>query len=405
MTGQKIFLQIVIVAIAVLPATIGRAGVDDTKALVIEKVLDEPASINFRNLNLEDAFDRLSKDTGITFDISQAQSAIAQLPYGRLTPLDAQISGLTWREAIGELLKPLALRFQPGSDRVYIIGTDELIRQPRRLNRVELNAIVQLQNTNLNDSESKLLKQIRQATRLNFGLMVNSERKEKADKDHSKKILSSFPQSANKVLDAYSKRLIRRGPGTWYIRAELENGRADIIDIVIVPAKKLIEMKLDRRINIDYRNIAAQTILGDLADQAGLTISFEPGCIGLLDENIRQDCSLVMRGGTIKSALEALAGLTGLAYDYDQGGIHISSSDTLRQSALAQPRRTSRTNPLICIITSKVAGTDFETMILIRQKDLEAGGLLEKYQQLRQDELAQFIRYLQDYPNSAGEKR
>ena len=373
----------------------------DTPPVQIEQVLNQPAKIDFRNITLEDAFDRLSQSIGVK--ISLDTSSMAQLPFGSLTQLSAvQLQGMSWRDALKELLKPLALTFQTGSDRIFILGTEELLRQPRKLNLVELDALVRLQNSNLSDRDDNLIQQIREETRSNFILIEFGRPREKTDEDCSEDSLSKIPQPANHVLNLYCKQLgdDKKVPdATWYLRAELDQGRANNIEIIIAPAKKLIDMKLDRRITIQFKQQPVQMILQDLARQAVLNISFEPGCIATLDENTRDKCTLIMRDGSIKNALEALSGTTGLAYQADQNGLYILAGDLLRQTAASQQVAGTVTysNPLICTITAKLPGTDIETMILIRQDDLADHGLLDKYQQLHRDSIDGFMRYLKAY--------
>jgi hypothetical protein len=371
-----------------------------TSAMLIEKVLDDPAQINFRNVTLEDAFEKLGKSIGVKFDVSEM--ALAQLPYGGLTELSAvQLQGMAWRDALRELLKPLSLRFQPGEDRIYILGTAALMRQPRRLNMVELDALVRLQSTNLNDSEDKMLKQIQQITRIPFGLIENDRLRDKTDDDITDKLLSKIPQPTSKVLDQYSDRVVRslmpKTTGSWYVRAEVKEGRAERIDIIILPVEELVELKLERRINVEFKNRPSQVIFYELSRQAALDIRYEPGCFALLDNNLRNNCSLVMSGGTIKRALEALAGMTGLAYSYDDKGIYIQAGEMLKSTPAAQVNKVTYANPLILTLTTKIPGTDLETMILIREEDLNEEGLLEKWQQVQMYSIEEFIQFLKNY--------
>jgi hypothetical protein len=368
-------------------------------AIAIEKVLEEPAQINFKEISLENAFFNLEKTTGIKFDTDQARTAISLLPFGQLTEITATLQGMSWRNALQELLKPLALRYQTGQDRIYILGTPELLRQPRRLNLNELNALVRLQTNNVNDSEKKLLKQLRDVTGLPYGLIENSIRKDETEKDIVEKIVSSVPQPASRVLDLYCQRVLRssKGAATWYIRAETDSGRTSLIDIVILPAKDLVEMKLEQRINIKYKNQSIQTILQDLAQQAAVNISFEPGCIALLSDDVRDNSTLVMHAGTIKDALEALSGMTGLGYNYDADGIHISASETLRNVSAYQKTSSSSSNPLICTITEVLPGTSLETMFFIRKEDLEKEGLMETYKTLYENRVESFMNFLRQY--------
>ncbi|MCP4713175.1 MAG: hypothetical protein GY869_31480 [Planctomycetes bacterium] len=369
-------------------------------AVFIEKALDDPAKIDYQNITLEDAFKNLHKQLGIPFEVDQ--TALAQLPYGKLTTLSSvQLQGMPWRDALRELLKPLALTFQPGADRIFIFGTDELMRQPRPLNLIELDSLVRLQNSNLNNSDKNLLRQIRQITNTSIFRLIEIDRHvEKAHPDSVDKSLSSYAQSAAKVLDLYSRRVISgkyklEQPGTWYIRADMVNGQATSIDIVILPAVDLNLLKLQRRISFPFKNLPIQDILYELANLGALDINFEPGCFTLLDENLVNNFSLVMSNATIKDAFEEISGLTGLAHEVRPDGIHIVAGETLLQKAAERERQAAQSaNPLACVIIAKLPETDFETMIFVREEELRQAGVLEKYRDFQKKNIAEFIRFL-----------
>jgi len=369
-------------------------------AVFIEKALDDPAKINFRNITLEDAFENLRKQLGIPFEVDQ--TALAQLPYGQLTTLSSvQLQGMSWRDALRDLLKPLALTFQPGADRIYILGTEALMRQPRRLNLIELDSLVRLQNSNLNDSDKNLLRQIQQQTNTSiFRLVEMDNLVDKAHPNTVEQSLSSYPQSAAKVLDLYSRRLLSNKykldqPGAWYLRADLVNGSTTSIDIVILPAVDLNSLKLQKRIDKSFINQPIQNILYELANQGTLGINFEPGCFTLLDENLVNNFSLSMRSATLKDAFEEISGLTGLAHEVRPEGIHILAGPSLlRQAAERERQAAQAANPLACVIIAKLPGTDFETMIFVREEELRQAGVLEKYRDFQKKNIAEFIRFL-----------
>ena len=369
-------------------------------ALFIQKALDEPAKIHFRNKTLEEVFAQVGKDLGIA--LQPEMSALDQLPYGQLTQLESvELEGMAWRDALRELLKPLALTYQVGQDRIYILGTPELMRQPRRMNLVELSALVTIQNTRLNDSEDKLLKQIREVSKTNFNLIEFGRQVDKAEKDIAEDILTKSPEPAPKVLDAYSRQRGRQQrilDATWYVRAEVEYGRAEAIHIVILPAQQLLLMKLDRRITVSYRNQPAQVILLDLARQANVEIRFEPGCLGFLEPRVRNSTSLEMQEATIKRAFEALVGITGLEYELKPDHVRITVGENLKDMAKMQRvAEGSGTNPAMSVIITKIPGTDLETMVFVRKEDLEEMGLLEKFHQYYLSSVKTYFNFLEDF--------
>jgi hypothetical protein len=372
-------------------ALAARCWAGDAAPFLLEKVLDEQAQLTFKEVTLEEAFASLSKTLGVPIETDEA--AIGQLPYGRLTRLSVQFAGITWREALKELLRPLALRFQTGRDRFYILGSEELMRQPQRLTMLELNALVKLQTTILTDREEKLLKQIRAVTGLNFGLMVGSLRLEEADKDKAERILTAVGQPATQVLDLYGQHKYGLTT-TWYVRGE-PSGKTDLVDIVFVMAADLYQMKLACHIDVQFSNRPVQEILLELSRRAGLETRFEPGCIAMLDDSIRQNCSLAISGGTVRTALDALAGMTGLKWSVDGKGILMAASDNLRTLAASRAEAQKKLNPAAIMLTVPIPGTTMNGMIVVREQELRDRGLWDAFQKMRQ-------RQLQDFYNSLG---
>jgi len=370
-------------------------GAEQAEGALIEKALDGPAAINLTKVTLAEALAEFSGKMAVTIDIDEP--AMGKLPHGRLTELaSVQLEDLSWREALSELLKPLALRFQTGQGRIFILGTAELLRQPRRLRLTELDALVKLQNNTLTDEEEKLLKQLREVTGVRFGLVVNGRRREKADRDITKEILNDTHQRATRMLDLYCRALARRGPMTWYIQAQGQNGTDRKVDIVILRYVDLMAMKLDQQISIEFSSQPVLRILHELAQAGGVSIRFEPGCLALLDEDLRENCSLVLRSGTIRSALEALASMTGLVYSVKEDGIGIAASENLRASAAARAQQTTRAtrSPLACVLMAELPGTELETMIFVRHEDLEEEGLLETFEQIRKERVGELLDFL-----------
>jgi len=367
---------------------------------LIEKTLDAPAQVNFRNITLEEALEQLSQTMGVPLALNE--QAAGQLPYGRLTQLSAvQLQGMAWRDALRELLAPLLLTYQVGADRIYVTGTPELLRQPRPLNVVELSALAALRTARLDDREGRLLRQIRSVTRMNFALLEQGRRRDEADKDATEGILAKTAQPATAVLDQYSQRVVGRDKqGAWYVQAELEYGKAEVIEVRVVAVEELTRLKLQRRVDVEFKNARAPQALEDLAGRAGLGLVFEPGCLALLEETGRGSCRLAVRGGTVQSALEELVGLTGLTYRLGADRIEVAASEALKQAARAEAP--VNPNPTVCVITTKMPGAGLDAMIVIHERDLKEAGLLQEYRQFYGESLAWFYNFLRGYQAPQG---
>ncbi len=378
--------------------------------LFIEQALDNPATINFSNITLDDALKGISNAMGVRLDADE--SALSQLPYGRLTPLaSVQLQNITWRQALREFLAPLALRFQVGKEQIYILGTDELLRQPRRLTANELAALVALQQSNVNNSDERLLRQIREVTRMDFGLIINGIRQEKTDKDIDEDILHEKPISAAEALTTYCRVLASKGnrPAadlTWFVQTET-SGNKEGLNIVMLSQSELAGQKLDRCVDVSFRNVPVQSILIDLGRSAVIPVSFEPGCIALVDSQIRENASLTLQNGSIRMALEALAGMTGLQYRTEGLKLHITAGENLKAIANRSVTAvtTTSSNPTVAVLTLNIPGSDIPNMIFIRQDDLKEQGLLEKYQKMRKAMLEDFYKVLRELPDEPMENK
>lgn len=371
--------------------------------LFIQKALHSPATIHFQNITLENAIAKVSASLGVPLE--PEPSALNQLPGGPLLLIESvQLEGMTWRDALRELLEPLSLTYQVGTNQIYILGTPELMRQPRQLNLMELNALVTLQTIQLNDSEDNLLKQIRELSKLPFEWIEFGDWEEKAEKDITERILTKHPTPAVQVLDRYSRSRGKKKKqpiqnATWYVRESAENSRAPVMYIEILPAEQLLLMKLDRRTTVSYHNQPAQKIFLDLAQRANVEIRFEPGCLALLEPRTRNNILLEMQTATIKGALDALEGMTGLEYKLQADHIRIQASANLVEMAKRRQlmTRSSGTNPAMTVITVKVPGTEMEVMMFVRKEDLEEMGLQGKFQQYYLDSVKTYFDFLKKY--------
>ena len=361
----------------------------------VEKILNERANFSLKDITLEDAFNELGKQMGIT--VRSDDAALDMLPYGRQTRLNAvQFQGSTWRKGISELLKPLALRFEPGDKQILILGTDELMRQPDRLNLAELNTLVKLQNGGVNNQEKDLLKQLGQITGVNLGLVLESQRKDNFDPEVTRQILTTANQSAMRALDAYARLISISYPMTWVLDA----GKNDQVDLVFLRSEQLIDRKMDRQIDFEYRNRPVQEIIIDLARRGGMNIDFEPGVLGMLDESVRNNTSFKIRAN-LRTAWATISGMTGLEYRFDRNGVYITASDNLKSMALARTSGGTRTNPSLLMLIRKIPGTDLEYMMFIREQDLKGPGLLDKYERIRQTQLDDFLKAIRAWPEPA----
>ncbi len=366
---------------------------DDIDADLVQAVLADQATYRANNVTLENVFIGMSQRMGVKIDLKQAVPAFAQLPQGRLMEIESlQFDGLTWRQALNNLLKPFALTHQEGEDSIIILGTPELLRQPRRLTLSELDALVQLQNTSLDFSDDKLVDQMQQRSGLKLRLYVHNKGVKRIDREDVRRVLDAGPENICQALDFYSKRIYRRGePSVWFFKEVIENNEA-FIDIRIVSKEEMITLKLDQRIDIQFNGIPVKNVLLRLAQRAAVDIRFEPGCIALVDPAIRDHMTLSMQSGSIKEALELIVGMTGLTYHFNYDGLLILASENLKKMATAPRTVSSGDKSYVFLMESG-------GMIMpIWPEDIPEKELLEKIKELRGKNLEIFKQMLRDLP-------
>ncbi len=364
---------------------------------LIEKVMDDRADIELKKVTLGQALEQVSRKMGVPLDLKSAGPALAQLPYGQLSEIEsATLQGITWREALTELLKPFSLTFQTGDKEIHITGSADLMRQPRRLSMAELNALVVLQTKTLSNKSENLLRQLRVTTGVAFGLVQDRRHKDEVDLGKHQTVLTAQPAPASAVLSRYAGTVWRKGESsTWYLQGNVVEGKTTSIDIVIINPAELVKMKLQRRIDISFKNQPLQTILLDLANRAAVKLILEPGCIGMVDPAQRDNCSLVASNNTIEQALEALSGMTGLSYYPGYEGLTILASETL---LTRKQGKLNLADPTVFIHTVKLPDSEDELTILIRESDLKKAGMWDKYLRLREKNVAELMQMIRDYP-------
>lgn len=384
-------------ALAVLPTMTVISQAQTIDPFLIEKALDERADIELKKVTLGQALEQMGRKMGVRIDVASAEPAFAQLPYGQLSEIEsAQLQGISWREALTELLKPFSLTYQPGDTKISILGSNDLMRQPQRLTMAELNALVVLQTKTMNNKTGSFLFQLRQATEIKFGFAQDGRYKDHIDLGPNQTVLSAQPAPASEVLSRYAGTVWRKGESsTWYVLGNVVEGKTQDVDIVIINPAELVKMKLQRRIDLDFKNQPVQTILLGLANKAAVKLKLEPGCIGMVDPAQRDNCSLVAMNNTIEQALEALSGLTGLGYYPDYDGLTIVASETLRSR---KPGKVDLNDRTVCILKVKLPDSDDELTILIRESDFKNAGIWNKYLQLRQENIAELMKMIRDYP-------
>ena len=314
------------------PAT---APADDLRSsALINRQLDQNLDLDQRNRPVAEVLDFLRRQTGIKFDVSD--EAYALLPYGRDTPITAAAKGTPLRRTLEAITAKLGLRFVLGDDAVQIRPLPALRRSGRRATVREISGLDLLANVGLNAIEdrqpaAKLLENI--DLRLD---QVDSDAKAEGRPEPGYRIENRLsdglrdvpvfvPRNATLLgaLDA----LAEQTGATWYPSGD---------GFIVLPKRAWVRRRLDEAtVTKTYRAAGVPQVLTDLQRAAGLEFRIEPGAVARVPEESRA-VNLSLDTASVREALDALGGVTGLGYVVNDGGVYVWNKDPSDPDAAPQ---------------------------------------------------------------------
>jgi hypothetical protein len=273
---------------------------------LMEEVLDQTGpEVRIEDQTLPEAFKTLEQQTGLRMVLDEA--AVEAMPYGLRTRISLVIAGIPLRQGLRQTLEGLGLSMKMEDDRIRIVPIAAVERLGRRLALEEVQLLQTL------------------ATR----------RWAELGEEQRAVLLSRVAPEQARLVDETVSRV--RAPSAL---AQLELGLGELgyvwlpdgETIVVYPPEEEVRRRLEREVSLNYQNARLDEVFMDLAERAGVKITFEPGLLARLQASDRR-VDLIHRRTTIRQALDRLSAAIGITYQAASDGLHIGASEALQRAA------------------------------------------------------------------------
>jgi hypothetical protein len=259
---------------------------------------------------LPKAMDQIAEQTGV--QLKAAPAVWELLPWGRMTNINATIRNQTLRQALEAITRKLGLTFHLRDDAVELVPIPPLRRLGRRATVQELGALDLLTSTPAEPiagalSPEKLIEAIDQRlARIKAPFAIENRMGSEAKPGQVIRIARNAT-----LLDALEE-LPRQSDLTWYPWGKR---------IVILPKADQIRMQLNKTVTVRYNDLDVQQVLTELSARAGVPFNLEPGAVQRIPPEYR-NIRLMLDNASIRQALEAIGGFTGLGYVVKEDGVY-----------------------------------------------------------------------------------
>lgn len=280
-----------------------------SSSALINEALDKPIELSV-DTTLPQALKAIEEKTGVP--LRATPQVYEMLPWGEQTKLTAKISNQTLRQALTAITGKLGLRFSVGDDAVELRPIPALARLARRVTLEELSAIDELSSRPYTDGgETPTLERIAknldktlQEAHSNFGV-------ENRLNDESARQPVRLPRGVN-YLEALDE-LNRQTRATWYPIGK---------NIVIASKQELNQTLLNRPLTMRFNGVDVSQVLTELSRRSGVDFEIEPGAVQRIPPESR-NVRLVLENVSTKTALENIAGYTGLGFVQREDGVYL----------------------------------------------------------------------------------
>jgi len=290
-----------ILTVAWLPVAAGQSMRD-----LMEEVLDQIGpEVRIEDQPLPEALKTLEEQTGLRMVLDQA--AVEAMPYGLRTRISLMVSGVRLRQGLQQTLEGLGLTMKLEDDRIRIVPIPAVERLGRRLTLEEMQLLQTLA----------------------------TKRWAELSEEQRALLLRRLPMHEPKAVDEALCRIHARNAIAQLEVGLRERGYLWVPEgetIVVYVGIKDVDRRLDREVSLDYQNARLDEVFMDLAERAGLRITFEPGLLARLQASDRR-VDLIHRRTTIRQALDRLSAATGTICDTTSDGIRIKASEALARAA------------------------------------------------------------------------
>jgi hypothetical protein len=290
---------------------------------LINQQLDKQSKLEL-NGTLPDVMQQITKQTGVPIDAADDVWTI--LPWGRETTVTAKIENQTLRDALKVITSKLGLRFVLKEESIELQPMAALRRLGRKSTLSELDALNQLSTTPLELKSDKTdLKTLLEAVDSKLLATKSAYAVENRTATSGNPVPQGIPVAVprNATLLQALEAMVRQTPATWYPWGKT---------IVILPKQDQIRRQLQKEITLRHDGTDVAQVLTELSQRSGVTFRYEPGTFQEMAPQSRQ-IKLVLNA-TVMDALEAVCGLTGLAYQVKEDEVYIWNA----ASNAARPR-------------------------------------------------------------------
>jgi hypothetical protein len=299
--------SLIAVATLVILACLPARG-QDSSALINE-ALDKPVKLAI-NTELPTAMSGIARETGVRIEADKRVWEL--LPWGEQTKVTATIENQSLRDALKAIANKLGLETVLREQAVELRPMPALTRLGRRATVQELQALDLLSSTPLNlKKPSPTVKDVtdevdKALAALKSPFAVEFRPGEAAKPDQA----VSIPRNATMAKETGL---------TWYPWGDT---------IVVLPKEVRVREQLEeKRVSLRYNNTDVSHVLTELAQQSGVEFSIEPGALQRVSPEFRRITFTV--DASVRTALEHIAGFTGLGYVVNAKGVYIWNQSSM----------------------------------------------------------------------------
>jgi hypothetical protein len=290
----------------------GALAQSSASAALINQQLDKQTQL-LREGTLLDVMSYITKQTGVPIDVQPEVWEL--LPWGRETAVKIKIENQTLREALDAMMKKLGLQFVLKDEAIELQPMPALKRLGRKATLSEIEALSLLATTPMGLGTDKTdLKNLLEAVDSKLVALKTPYAVENRTGTSGNPVAQNLPVAVPRnatILEALEA-LPAQTPVTWYPWGKT---------IVVWPKQDQVRWQLKKEITLRHDGTDVAQVMGELSMRSGVPFRYEPGTFVELAPQARQ-IKLVLNA-SVSDALEAICGLTGLAYQVKEGEVYV----------------------------------------------------------------------------------
>jgi len=307
------------------------------------RALDEPLSLTIEDTPIPQALERVAETTGLSIHLGD--DVLALLPHGEETRVRITARNVKLSKALTAMLSPMCLQWRAEGRQVVVTASSPLRRIGRRPTFTEVEILARLRMARL-DRGSSAVEQMRKLTGIEDLELIWHQ----VEPPERAKAMAAADRRIPCTGEEYLDRLCHGRDLTWYVWGT---------DVVVVSTQVQAARQLRRIITVEYRNRPLDQVIFDLARKADLHLKMDPGVMGVVAGETRQDFTLLMDRATIGEAFEAISGATGLLFTTEGLALRVGAAEGVPTQPA--PRR-QRSAFVVSMVIATPDGQQFRVM-------------------------------------------